>query len=327
MHYTAIVKHVSFVSFITTIIIAAIAGFFIAQQQKDARVARLIASPTVTDQLAGIELAKDTTLEFLIPLLSPIVNKNNDAAVAAQNLLVTKAFSERRLSELEPLAIDPKLLEAATWWNNAPQQQQSNSITTDMPIKTSVNFLAWFLELEPPPTFDSLTALPMKDRDGSVLLAVLTIDKFGTGQQIQELIATWSSDYDLERNKAAVLLAALTNVKHTFQHSKNNDLATLQTICEEQDHTIAWRALHYEDGTINPDIALAGMLANQTALFPIMIETATNNKWKHPEHPIVLAIRFAPEVARKIPSDLLQNDETRTKWWSLFACGLLLEGR
>ncbi len=327
MHYTAIVKHSSLVSFVTTIIVASIIGYFIAQQQKDERIARLIASPAVIDQLEGIELAKDLPLEPLMKLLAPVAKMNNDAGVAAQLLLVKKAFSHHRLSELKTLAIDPELLEAAAWWDNLPKRQQFNSKTINTPIKTSINFLAWFLEIERPPTFDSLTTLPLKDRDGSVLLAVLAIDKVGTDSQIQELIKAWTTDYDIERNKAAVLLAALKNVKPNYQHSNNNELETMQTICKKQDHALAWRTLHNEDRTINPDIALSGMLANQTAFFPILIESATDGKWKHPEHPIAIAMRFAPEVTQLIPTDLLQNDETRTKWWSLFACGLLLEGR
>ena len=327
MHYTAIVKHASSISLACTIVVAVIAGFYIAKQQRDARILRLLSSPTTTDQLAGIEAVQKASFDKLVSVCTPILQNNNDASIAAQNLLVARAFAENRLQELESVAISRELLDAASWWNTNPPLQHPTTIRSTPPLASSINHLSRFMELEEPPAFDDLIEMPIRDRDGSVLLAVLAIEKFATTEQLQQLVSTWSLDYDLERNKAAVLFAAFLDTKTTSSHTSNNELAGLRAVCNEKSHALAWRMMHYDDGTINPDIALAGMLANKDKFLPILIETAIENNWKHPEHPVVIAMRFAPNVANRIPTDLLRNDETRTKWWSLFACGLLLEGR
>ena len=158
------------------------------------------------------------------------------------------------------------------------------------------------------------------------MLAVLAIDNIGV-QQMDPLVQVWSSDYDLERQKAAVLLSALSSSPLREIPTHNTSLATLQTIINDQNYQLAWRSMHNEDGTINPDIALAAMLVDQEKFLPVLIETARNHRWTHPDHPVVLARRFVPHVASKISSKYLKNDESRRKWWTLFACGLLVEER
>ena len=51
------------------------------------------------------------------------------------------------------------------------------------------------------------------------------------------------------------------------------------------------------------------------------------DKWTHPEHAILIAESFKPNITNQISFELLKNTETRQKWWSLFACGLLQEER
>ena len=327
MHYTASVKHTSSISFACTIIVAVIAGFFIVQKQTATRIEHLLASPAITDQLAGISLAKQVPFTSLVALLRPILEKHTDASVAAQQLLVRAAFAEHRLQELETLAIDKDLLNSAKWWETNPKRKPRHEIKTETPIATSLNFLAWYVDFEAPPPLDTLVELPIRDRDGSVLLAVLAIEKFATREQLRVISEHWILDYDVDRKKAAILFAALLRRENKFPHVQNSELFTLQSICEDANFSLAWRTLHNADGTINPDIALAGMISNQEKFFPILVETAKENTWKHPEHPIAIAMRFAPEIAERIPIDLLKNDESRTKWWALFTCGLLLEGR
>jgi hypothetical protein len=199
-------------------------------------------------------------------------------------------------------------------------------LQTDTNLAPFINYLSWFMERNEPIPFTELIQVPLRDRDGSVLLGVLAIEKIGALEELQKLIAVWETDVDVERKKAALLLAGLIGEK-TSLDTNLNELAAIQEICNQGNYTLAWRTMHGEDGTVNPDLALAGMIANADRFFPVVIETAKENNWEHPEHPVVLAIRFAPDIANRIPQNLLQNDETRTKWWSLFSCGLLLEGR
>ena len=78
---------------------------------------------------------------------------------------------------------------------------------------------------------------------------------------------------------------------------------------------------------IHPDIAPAGLIIDETRFMPILINPAQAELWIHPDHPIELARRFAPKVSALIPSALLSQEESRDKWWPLFACGLLQEER
>jgi|GEM_PF-1835768 hypothetical protein len=327
MRYTANVKYVSRISLLCTILIAVFIGLWVAQQQHYSRMLRLLSSPAITDQLAGIDLAKNESFDTLLPLLSSIIDDQNDASIAAQHALVVKAFSEQRLQELHSVAIDSQLLEAAYWWNTNPTPQRKSNVELNGSFIPSINYLAWYMGFEKPPPHETMVNMTIRDRDGSTFLAALAIKKFSTKEQLNTLLSKWIHDYDLDRNCAAVLFAVLLDELPTFPHTQDDYLATMQTVCTTKDYILAWRALHNKDGTINPDMALLGMAINQEKFFPILTKSAKENKWKHPEHPILLATHFAEEIASKIPNDLLQNEETRAKWWSLFACGLLLEGR
>lgn len=310
-----------------TILIAVAAGFFVTTQQQKNKITALLASPAATDNLKAIELLHNASFDKLFESLPEIINKDNDASIAAQDLLVARALSAHRVEELQPIQLRDGLFEAAMWWNTNPVNSQPQSLDID------INSAPWVKELSllmgsvnTPPTYQELINFPLRDRDGSVLLAVLAIENIGV-QQMDPLVQDWSSDYDLERQKAAVLLSALSSSPLREIPTHNASLATLQTIINDQNYQLAWRSMHNEDGTINPDIALAAMLVDQEKFLPVLIETARNHRWKHPDHPVVLARRFVPQVASKISSKYLKNDESRRKWWTLFACGLLVEER
>ena len=326
MHYTAFVKHSSFLSFLSTIAIAVLVVVFVTKNQRVSHIRSLLTSPAIADKLTGIEMTKGLSIETTVELLAPLLLKDNEASVAAQHVLIATASKHHRLSVIENLDIEPALLEAAKWWETKPQFQTTFKSPADSKLATSINHLSWYLGRTEPLPFADHIQVPLRDRDGSVLLGVLTLEKFGTFEEIHDLIAHWSTDVDFERKKAALLLAGLIRAKSSID-TNQNELMAMQEICNKSNYKLAWRTLHQEDGTVNPDIALAGMIAHADKFFPVVIETAKENKWEHPEHPVVLAMRFAPDIANRIPQNLLQNDETRTKWWSLFSCGLLLEGR
>jgi len=327
MHYTVTVKHASAISFICAIFTAVGVSVLLHAQQREAQIVHLLDSPSVKDKLAGITLAAHLSFDELTILLGEVIQGHSPASTKAQEVLAASAFSEHRTEELSHLQINRDLLDSVVWWSTASNPPLAPKLVLDDSLASpfiNLSFLAGFSDI--PPT-DDLLETPLRDRDGSVLLAVLAIEKCVPKKELQGLVQSWSSDFDFERQKAAVFFASMLNTPFPFAKSSNSELATIQVILAENNYALAWRAIHKSDGTINPDIALAGMLANPDKFFPILIESATNKKWTHPEHPIMIAFRFAPEIANKIPTELLQNSETRNKWWSLFTCGLLLERR
>ena len=169
--------------------------------------------------------------------------------------------------------------------------------------------------------------MPPHDRDGSVILTVLAIERHVPQKMLPSLINTWANSYDLELQTASILLASLSGCTIPDISMSDSFLATISTICTEKNGALAWRSLHSENGTIHPDIVLAGLIVDETRFMPILICSARAELWAHPEHPFELARRFAPEVSELLPMELLDHEESRDKWWSLFACGLLQEQR
>jgi len=324
MHYTAIVKHASFISFICVILFAVIVGFFVVSKQRETNIARLLASHAVADQIDGIDMAKGKPFDALLALFKETLTKQSAASDRAQEVLVASAFSEHRVKDLSTVPIRAELLEAVLWWSEE-HKKTTRFVSSNALLIPSLHQLAWLIGIEEPPEYDMLVKTPVQDRDGSVVLGVLAVEQFTTTQQRNTLIQEWTKDYDVARQKSAVLLAMMGDKTIAFPPSERRALATLQAIQKDSNYLLAWRSLHDEDGMIIPDIALAGMLANEEKFFPILLKSVEKKKWKHPEHPILIASYFAPEIAGKLPFDFLQNSETRKKWWSLFTCGLLLE--
>ena len=320
------VKHASIISFTFIILFAVVAGLFVVSKQRETSIVRLLDSHTTADQIVGVDKAKGKPFNELVILFEKLLLKQNDASARAQEVLVATAFSEHRVEDLSTLPIQKELLEAVNWWNEE-HKKTTRFVPSNALLVPSLHQVAWLTGVEGPPVFDVLIETSVQDRDGSVVLGVLAIEKFTTEQQRNTLIQEWTTDYDFARQKSAVLLAMLADTSFEFPHTQRQALSTLQAIQKDSDYLLAWRALHDEDGMIIPDIALAGMLANEEKFFPILLKSVKENKWQHPEHPILIASYFAPEIAGKLPFDFLQNSETRKKWWSLYTCGLLLERR
>lgn len=323
--YTASMKR--FIPLFLTIVIAGIAGFIVATNQKKSLATSLLASSTVTDQLRGITLLKSSSFDELQVQLVQIIETGTDSAKLAQNLLVQRAFQEDRIDELRGIGIDSDLLEAALWWDKEYQIPKYLNLDIQMnPSPWIEKLTAWYPSTNQPASYPDIVDLPVRDRDGSVLLSVLAIHTFGS-QRIRSVIQEWEKDYDLERQKAASLLSALSELPQPRISSQNESLATIQAIINEDDFQMAWRALHRPNGSIDPDVALAAMIVNQERFLPILIDTAMQNQWTHPEHAILIAKTFYADISNRIPFALVQNKDTRQKWWSLFACGLLQEER
>lgn len=325
VRYTANMRR--FTPLLLTIVVAVVAGFIVATNQKSSLATSLIASSSVTDQLRGISLIESLTFDELQQKLNPILDTETASSIAAQQLIVKRAFQEERINDLQNIGIDDDLYNAALWWNSETKNPNGNILDINInPSPWVEKLLAWYPSTHQPATYLGLAELPVRDRDGSVILSVLAIHEFAT-QRIESLVEVWEQDFDLDRQKAAALLCALRSLPQPSISTQNESLSTIQTIIKENDVLLAWRALHRSDGTIDPDVALAAMIVNQERFMPILIESAKQNLWTHPEHAIIIAKTFSSEIANQIPFALLENKETRQKWWSLFACGLLQEER
>lgn len=304
-------------------------------QLHNEQLTHLLHSESVTDNLTAIGQLNNASFDRLQTLLLPILSKQGDASIAAQSLLVQRAFKEGRIHDLDRHTIDGDLYEAVKWWTSSDRQplQQDNTQQFQQ-IAIDAQASPWIRRLAAlhcsditSSTLEDLTSMAPHDRDGSVLLTVLAIDRHMHQEQVRPLIERWGNSYDLELQTAAVLLAACTQNPIPTLSTSNEYLATISTICIEKQITLAWRALHRNDGTINPDVALAGLLIDQDRFLPILVDSAQAGIWSHPEHPVELARRFAPHVSALLPVTLLEDEGTRDKWWSLFACGLLKEQR
>jgi len=321
--YTANVKRA--LPLLLTIIAAIFAGFSVAKSQAHSQMRKLLASQSTIDQLSGIEMLQHESFDSLASLLNPILVNNSVASRAAQNLLVKRAFQEDRIVDLQSLEIDRELYESALWWNSEIDLTEHQIQFNFEPSPWVAKLLAWYPSTHNSTTYPDLISLPVRDRDGSVILTVLAINRIAP-EKIKTLIQEWEKDYDLERQKAAVLLSMLRNLPFPNISTQNESLATLKRIITENNFQLAWRTLHRKNGTIDPDIALAAMIIDKDRFMPILIETAQKNLWEHPEHAVLLAKAFSSDISSQIPFKFLENKETREKWWTLFACGLLQEG-
>ncbi|MDP7005678.1 MAG: hypothetical protein QF718_05655 [Phycisphaerales bacterium] len=320
-------KKLTKTSLIITVLFAVIAGFFVARQQKTNRIISLLESPATTDNLSAIKLLQGTPFEQLVEFLTPLIGRGTDASIAAEELLVSQAFLENRIEDLGLLGIDNDLYESVIWWSKNPSIIEQTELTIENNSSSWLHKLNMLINSnEKNTSLHELLELPIRDRDGSVLLTVLAVEKHAP-EELPKLIIEWANDYEIEKQIASALISAMTDSPLQEVHTYNSLLSTIRTIINEQNFQLAWRSLHNSDGTINPDIALAALTVNEDKFMPILVKSAKDQIWKHPEHPIVIANRFKPNITSKIPYELLKNDESRAKWWSLFACGLLLEKR
>ncbi len=314
--------------FLPTIAIAVIVSALVSTGQRNARIKHLIHSSSITDQISGISLLTSHSYDVCLDHVSPLLKDETLSSKKAQGLLVAKAFQENRVADLVDTGIDHALLQSALWWDAPKNPQQEFSFPISIQNSSPwVPLLSAFYDTKfGQNNYMKLVELSMRDRDGSVLLFVLVMNKLAP-ENIEPLIRTWETSFDIEKQKTALLLRALRGLPINEIHSSDSSLQTIHSILKEKNTMLAWRSMHREDGTIIPDIALAGMIVDKTKYTPSLIESAQQNLWVHPEHPILLASTFSKEIALQIPTELLVNYESRQKWWALFACGLLQEGR
>jgi len=321
--YTATVKKVLTLSL--TICIAVVVGFIVSSHQRSAHIDRLISSPSITDQLRGISMLTHASYDELKKKIMVVCDKNTDASIAAQRLLVKRAFEEDRIHDLKDIPIDKELYDSALWWNASHEERPPHPtivLKTLNPSPWVSKLMAHYDTMHQSASYPNLLSLPIRDRDGSVLLSVLAIENQAP-EKIDNLIDAWSLDYDIDRQIAAVLLSSMRNSLPPNVSAQHETLNTIQAIIREKNIELAWRTMHRKDGTIHPDIALAAMIVNPSRFAPILIETAQQGKWKHPEHPILIAESFLPSITNKISAQNRHNPVSRQKWWSLLSCGLL----
>jgi hypothetical protein len=316
---------------LATVLIAIFASIFVSASQSENRMYTLLHSSSTADQLQGIQLLHKKSFDTCLQQVSHLLTSSSDASVKAQELIAQKAFREKRVEELLSLQVESSLVQSLLWWTNPPPQERvpllQQSQLQNSTIAPWLRKLSYFYAAQQDEeSILPLEPLPIRDRDGSVLLMVLATYA-NTQHDFSDIIETWSSSYDVDAQKAALLLHALLGNPTVQIPSHDLELQTIYKILHERDTMLAWRSMHRDDGSIRPDIVLAGMIANPDTFTPTFIETAKHNHWVHPEHPIIIASTFFPETTTQIPSKYRISDESRKKWWDLFSCGLLLEGR
>jgi hypothetical protein len=315
-----------------TVVVAIVSGVLVSQKQSEDALRVLLNSSSSVKQLQGISRLETKSFDECRRHVAHLLTAQPDVSAKAQALLVYKAFHQKRMNDLINLPIEKSLLQSAFWWDN--QQTQIPMPLPAMPAIEIDNATApWLLKLssfyaeeQRNHTLQVIEQLPIRDRDGSVLLTVLAIHA-NNSNDIQRLVSDWSTSYDTEAQKAALLLHALQGESSISVLSQDSEIQTIQLILRDENTKLAWRSMHRDDGTVFADIVLAGMIANPSKFIESCIATAKQNKWVHPEHAIIIASTFFPDIASIIPASYRRNDESRKKWWDLFSCGLLLQKR
>ena len=310
-----------------TIAIAVTSGILVAHSKNKSYIQNLLNSDSVTDQLTGLRSLNSESLLECYSMLSNVLERQTEASVAAERLLVKKAFQEDNVEFLQTTSLDPELVANAFWWNEFQETQPTTKpslvdITSTSPWITKLHTI-----LQPSEAnidFDAMRDLPVCDRDGSVLLTVIAM---AGSEDTKQIISEFSTSLDTDKQKVALLLSALIGKPLPDVDTANSELRSLHAILESADVHSAWRSMHRENGAINPDVALAGMIADMEVFMPLLLDSVEQQKWEIPEHPVLIVRHFAPEVANRVPHDLLSNTESRQKWWGLFSCGLLKEWR
>ena len=325
-------KHASLASFAIIITIAVFFSVWISHKNmKEIEIQTLLSSSSTIDQLSGIEKVKNESFASLVTRLTHLLGDDPEVTTSASKALVLMAFRESCVDKLETLQIDQALFEAAKWWESARTEVSYKLNQTD--LACDIEAAPWLRRLASlhcealeEKCIDSLITMPLRDRNSSVLLATLAIDKHIEVDEKQLLITSWQRSIDSDQRKIALLLQGMANLPIESLDSEPQ-IQTLATILREKNASLAWRTLHQADGLIDPDFALAGLIADRNWFMQILIRTACENRWQHPEHAVELARSFAPDIIRVIPDSLLAKGETRKQWWNLVSCGLLLEQR
>ena len=321
-------KPTSLASLASTIIIAAICGAWISHQHaQEAAIQTLLSSSSSIDQVAGIRKVKHASFDSLVSRLSPLLQNDPKVAKAASEVLIQSAMKNSCVKKLATCNIDPAMFKAALWWSSEktrvpPNPKRCRQACSDETVPWLRRLASLGCESLDKACATTLVTMPLRDRDGSILLATLCIDKHAN----DEHTALWNTNIDTDQRKISILLRGLRD-EHIEQGDSEPALQNLITIINEQNGTLAWRTMHNRGGFIDPDIFLAGLIADRERFLQVLIETVESDQWQHPEHAVELARAFAPEIVCFLPESLLNTAETRKQWWDQFACGLLLEKR
>ncbi len=319
---------------VLTVVIAASVGIVVGERQRNASIALLLQSPASTDRLAGVSRleAKQLSLAGALPLLAPLLADADPQVVdRAAEALVRAAAASGNLERLGDLAPPHPLFDSAVWWasrtdDDSPDATPYVQIAGDPDIEPWMRRLASLhCETLTDSCAEELAALPPRDRDGSVAMTALAVQRHGRGDTLVEI---WLKSPDVDKREAATLLAAMqgasvASLRTAAEQESNPAVRTLMLVCGGADSATALRTLHDPDGLIDPDHALAALCVDREMFLPLVIKTARENRWSCPEHAVELARHFAPRATESIPT--LMALENRDQWWSLVACGLLLE--
>ncbi|MDP6541928.1 MAG: hypothetical protein QGF07_03990 [Phycisphaerales bacterium] len=324
-------KRASLTSFSMTIIIAVICGALVSlNRANEENIRSLITSSSTIDQLLGIDKLANDSFESLVTQLTPLLGNDQKVSTAASKAIVLASFRDSCVDKLSSIPIDPSWHYAAQWWakkTNSGQTKDQSWIACDNDVVPWLRRLAALRSKELDiACVEMLKTMPLLDRDGSILLATLSIHKHLDFEATKFLVESWQVSIDNDQRKIAVLLQGLLNEK-VKQGDSDPQVQNITIIINEQNTNLAWRTMHNPDGFIDPDIFLAGLIVNRNHFMQLLIETASDNRWRHPEHAFELARAFAPEIVRELPEPIQVKHETMLQWWDLFACGLLLERR
>jgi hypothetical protein len=315
-------KHASLASLAITIIVATMCSAWISHKSTvETEIQTLLASSSTIDQFAGIEKVKHESFDSLLKRLTPLLEGDVTVSMRASQLLVKSSFRDHCVEKLKHVLVDPELYESAVWWNEKKTHVFNNPYDCTLACDANINpwlrrLASLYCETLDTTCTQALITMPLRDRDSSVLLATLSIYKHAT----VENIAHWKESVDSDKRKIYCLLQGFLHKKIEYLDS-DPQVQHLANIINEQNTQLAWRTMHTKDGRINPEIFLAGLIIDKDRFLKILIKSAQANAWHHPEHPVELARIFMPNITKFLPP------EDRTKWWNLFACGLLTQQR
>ena len=315
----------SLISFCLTIILAGYLAISLFTIQHKNDVKNLIQSTATSEQLVGLSLMTGYSFDECVALTKHFLGQKTEAGHLAENLLIRTAFREQKIEALLQLPIQNEKKDAILWW-----QEKKSYKAEEERIEIDAGGAPWLQRLiglhqETLETsqVEVINLLPFHDRDGSILLAVLFLDKYLPANGIETYIFNLSNSNDSDERVASIFLSALRAPKALRENAFDPKFIALNEIISNKNRLLAWRNLYHPNGTIDPDFALAGLLIDQKMFMKILIQTAKDELWTHPEHAIELAKKFKPTIASAIPNTLLSDVNSRRLWWHLFECGIL----
>ena len=275
----------------------------------------------------GIEQSKQLHYDECKVLLTPLINQDSKHTALCEDVLIEVASRDGRILDLHSGGLTTTTNDALQWWVANPPRLQSFSEPIPEDASPWLTRL-WSLQQHEidDETLLSLNSMPFHDRDGSVLLAVLALNKHTPLQERSATTTSLLNSIDRDELLAGLLLSAIWNEKIEAKRFSNDDeLSTVASILQSKDTALAWRTLHNDDGTIRPDQMLAGLLMNQDEFVPLLIESAIAEKWQHPDHAIELGKWIRPAITERLPTQGLTTVKSTLDWWRKFKCGYLIE--